>query len=389
MKEKYFDLFNQLSDYIIKNDFKGYDPYDTLNSIIPFEKFGRYPAAVVTQIQKKNPINIRPLIGVRPGINPKGMGLILKAYSILAKADIRFKQKADLVFDWLKNNISEGYSGACWGYNFDWVNPTESLPAYTPSVVVTSFVIDGIFEYYRLTNSKKAAELIQSGSEYILRDIPITEYETGLSFSYTHLSKGSCYNASLLAAEILGKFDYINKTDKNFVMVRDAVKFVLSMQKDDGSWFYSYYSLKNTERKQIDFHQGFILVSLENLRNLYHGKIEFAIPNIHKGLKFYHDNQFAADGRAKWRLPKEYPTDIHNQTQGIITFSRLANYGVVYRKFADVVADYTIENFRDSSAYFYYRRGRFWVNKISYMRWSQAWMLLALAELIFSSNAHE
>jgi len=29
--------------------------------------------------------------------------------------------------------------------------------------------------------------------------------------------------------------------------------------------------------------------------------------------------------------------------------------------------------------YFYYQKHRFYTNKISYMRWSQAWMLLAIS----------
>ena len=36
----------------------------------------------------------------------------------------------------------------------------------------------------------------------------------------------------------------------------------------------------------------------------------------------------------------------------------------------------------DRQGYFYYQVLPFWTNKISYMRWSQAWMLLALATLL-------
>ena len=42
---------------------------------------------------------------------------------------------------------------------------------------------------------------------------------------------------------------------------------------------------------------------------------------IKLGLEFYKKYQFNDDGVSIWRLPKKWPVDIHNQSQGIITFS--------------------------------------------------------------------
>jgi len=36
---------------------------------------------------------------------------------------------------------------------------------------------------------------------------------------------------------------------------------------------------------------------------------------------------------------------------------------------------------RSSEGYFYYQRHRFHTNRIPYMRWSQAWMMYALARV--------
>ena len=43
---------NRLKDYIEKEGFKGYDPYDTLNSFIPFSKMGKWIPALAIQFQK-------------------------------------------------------------------------------------------------------------------------------------------------------------------------------------------------------------------------------------------------------------------------------------------------------------------------------------------------
>ncbi|MBN1183889.1 MAG: hypothetical protein JXB49_16470 [Bacteroidales bacterium] len=378
------ESLKSLVSYIERESFKGYDPYDILNSKIDFLKIGTKAAAILTQIHKRNPVNVRSFIGIKKEINPKGAGLLLKAYCLLycKTHDSKYLEKADFLFSWLSQNISKGYSGKCWGYNFDWASPGSYLKAYTPSVVVTSFIIDGIFEYYKITNSKEAAEIIRSSASYIINDIPVTHFKEGISFAYTHLSKGCCYNASLLAAEILAKTDFINNTAEYTSLVNKAVDFVLSKQMPDGRWNYSYNTDNGTEREQIDFHQGFILVSLDQINSLM-GFVRTDIKEaVKKGLSYYRNKQFFDSGQALWRIPYKWPVDIHNQSQGIITFTRLQKYGADYISFAQKVAEWTIENMLSDNGYFYYRKNLLCTNKIPYMRWSQAWMMLALAELI-------
>jgi len=370
--------------YCEQEGFMGYDPYDTLNSSLNFHAFGKLGPLLAIQIQKRNPVNIRGMIGIRKGINPKGMGLFLKAYSILYKKTLnkKYLEKADFIFEWLKKNYSIGYSGHAWGYNFDWASPGSYLKAYTPSVVVTSFVIDGIFEYYKIKESKEASDIIKSSACYIINDIPITHFNEGISFSYTHLSKGCCYNASLLAAEVLAKKDFINNTSEYTSLVNEAIDYVISRQLPDGRWNYSFNTETGKERTQIDFHQGFILVSLDQLNRLMGSARRDITESVKKGLLFYRNNQFLETGRALWRFPFKWPVDIHNQSQGIITFSRLKKYGNDYLSFSRKIANWTVMNMRSDKGYFYYRKNPFFTNKISYMRWSQAWMMLALAELI-------
>ena len=50
---------------------------------------------------------------------------------------------------------------------------------------------------------------------------------------------------------------------------------------------------------------------------------------------------------------------------------------------AEKIAEWTIDNMRNKKkGCFYYQRWPFLVNKISYSRWGQAWMLLGLVNLI-------
>ena len=98
-------LFNisldKLIQYCESENFMGYDPYDTLNSFINFRLLGNWGHLLAIQIQKRNPINLRPLIGIKKECNPKGMGLFLKAYCILyhKTGDVKYLEKAHFLFN--------------------------------------------------------------------------------------------------------------------------------------------------------------------------------------------------------------------------------------------------------------------------------------------------
>lgn len=375
------DSFYKLENYVVKENYMGYDPYDILNSYIPFIALGKWPSAIATQIQKRNPINIRPLLGIKKGINPKAFGLFLQAYSILYKKTQKkdYLEKANYFFEWLKNNYTKGYSGYCWGYNFPWANPEHYYDSYTPSSVVTGIIIKGIWEYYQITKNWEAQKIILSASEFILNNIPITEDENGICYSYTPVQRDLCFNASLFAAEIISRAYYFTKNIELKNNAIKAVEWVIKHQKSDGRWNYSIDIDSGKEREQIDFHQGYILESIYNIKELLGIKKKSWENSLRQGLKFYIEKQFREDGSSYWRLPKKYPVEIHNQSQGIITLLKLKDYHSAACSFVEKIVNWTINNMQDKNGYFYYQKFKFYTNKISYMRWSNAWIFLALS----------
>ena len=114
----------KLTAYCEKEDFKGYDPYDGLNSrlfqSLPVLPAKRFPRLAWIQLFKRLPVNIRPLVGIKKGYNPKGLALFLSGYSNLAKVE-GLEKYADRINQLAAKLIelkSPGYSGNCWGYNF-------------------------------------------------------------------------------------------------------------------------------------------------------------------------------------------------------------------------------------------------------------------------------
>jgi len=83
--------------------------------------------------------------------------LFLTGYCSLYRAaengDDRFGTKEEIreKIVWLSDKLlslkSEGYAGACWGYNFDWqARGGLFFPAKTPNVVTTTYVVNGLLD---------------------------------------------------------------------------------------------------------------------------------------------------------------------------------------------------------------------------------------------------
>jgi hypothetical protein len=378
----------RLQLYIEAEEFKGYDPYDTLLSPIPFHWLTRYGQAIATQVQKRNPVNIRPLLGIKKEYNPKGMGLLLHGYVLLQQhfPGKDYGNQISAIYKWLRENRSKGFANACWGYNFGWASPEKYLPPFAPTVVATSFIASALYEYFKLTNDSSAKELLISIADFIVCDLPVTRMENGICYSYSPFIKDCCYNASLLGAETLARVYSITGDTSLKEAAESAVEFVISHQHDDGHWEYKIDPLTGKERHQVDFHQGYIIDSIRNVMQHTAEQKSNWLHAVEKGLSFYMREQFFASGQSKWRLPKIYPVEIHNQSQGIITF--INSEKEEHKKFASTILQWTINNMQDEKGYFYYRKLKTYTNRISFMRWSNAWMFLAMSKYVSNTGSH-
>lgn len=382
------ESIQKLDKYCENENYKGYSLYNSHNSFLPFNKMGKIISFYSNQIIKRSPVNIRPFIGIKRGINPKGYGLFLHAYSFMSDLDVIEKkvtdEKAEYFFNWLVNNPSKGYSSHCWGYNYDWPHRDGGITtAYTPSVVVTGFVARAMLEYYEKLKNNKVKDILKSMALFVLNDVHLYKGDDVFCFSYTPIKKDLTINANLFAAEILSYSDYVNGESKYQKYIEKVIQFTFNNQNENGSWFYSFDYDTRKPKKQIDFHQGYVLESLLRLFKYTNFNLSVYRNKIQNGLNFYYENQFNKDGWAYWRIPKKWPVDIHNQSQGIITFSEFKDFNKNYLPFANKIADWTIENMKNHKGNFYYQKWPFITNKINYLRWNQAWMLLALCNLLF------
>jgi len=387
MINKLYSSIQKLHEFCKSEKYIGYSLYDSHNSPIPFKILGNKLSFLINQINKRSPINLRPLLGIKKGINPKGYGLFLHAYTVLSILDVINKdeaeERADYFLNWLVDNHSKSYSGYCWGYNYHWPKKDgHNIPPYTPNVVVTGFVSRALLAYYERFGNEDVKRILKSASSFIMNDVHLYKGNDGYCFSYTPVVNDMTVNANLLAAEVLAYSDYVNGENRYMEHIDQALKFTFSNQNNNGSWYYCFHYDNRTPKKQIDFHQGYILESILRLNKYTNLDLSVYRTKLHKGLEFYYENQFSKDGRSYWRLPSKWPVDIHNQSQGIITFSKFKDCNTDYLPFAEKIAEWTIMNMQDPRGKFYYQKWPMITNKVNYMRWNQAWMLLALTTLV-------
>jgi rhamnogalacturonyl hydrolase YesR len=312
------------------------------------------------------------------GRNPKGIGLFLWAALNLyeKRKDPSLLQAVEDFVGWLERNAAMGYSGKCWGYNFDWQSRAFFVPRGTPTIVNTCFVGRALVRAYEVMGGPEYLDLARSSCEFILKDLNRFNEDRSVAFSYTPLDHYFVNNATALAASLLGKV--YSKTKEKLLAdtAKKAAGYVLSRQRENGSW--NYAEDRVGRRVGIDnFHTGFILESLKTCAEST-GDNDCQTP-IQKGLDFYQDHFFLATGAPRYFSDKTYPLDIHCASQAVITLIGLREYGSDMGLCQKTVR-WMIENMQDKDGYFYYQKNRFYTNKIPYMRWAQAWAFRALAE---------
>jgi hypothetical protein len=148
-------------------------------------------------------------------------------------------------------------------------------------------------------------------------------------------------------------------------------------QHPDGSWSYG----EAPSQRWIDnFHTGYNLCALRSIGR--DGATREFDRAIEHGFAFYRRHFFRADGAVRYFHDRTYPIDIHAVAQSIITLLVLEDLAPDNRDQARAVFRWASVRMRDDAGYFYYRVLRTGTIRTSYMRWSQAWMLLAMSTLL-------
>jgi hypothetical protein len=372
----------KLFAYCRDNDWAGHDPYDALNSKIfmalPALQ-SRIPRLVLTQLLKRSPIDLRGLLQVQKTQNPKGIALFLSA--LLKAPELCRGEKEDWVgslAETLAALRSPASQYCCWGYSFPWQTRTIVVPRGAPNVVCTVFVAGALFDLYERRQEAQHLEMAVSAAEYILEELYWSEGHEVAGFCYPLPGvRSRVHNANFLAAALLCRA-YKHTGQEKFVgPALKAARYSVTKQRSDGSWMYS----EAASQQWIDnFHTGYNLGALQSIAGDL-GTGEFEGP-MTRGFEFYRAHFFRQDGAPRYFHDRTYPLDIHCVAQSIITLLAFQDLNPDNVHLAASVFRWAMKHMWDERGFFYYRVLRLGTVRTSYMRWSQAWMLLALAEFI-------
>lgn len=388
-----FDLkttYVRLYSYCAAQDFSGRDPFDALNSEV-FQKLPlknlRFARLAFLQIVKRSPVDLREMLGVREGVNPKALALFALAEMSRYRegGDERHAENAKLLLDKLmKLKITGGSEGGerwgAFGYNFDWQSRYFFAPRGTPAIVPTAFASQAFAEAIDLFCDEKYSSAVCEIATFVVNKLNrFIETDDEVCFSYTPLDRSVIYNASLLAGECLARAATIDHNANYSLLAEKALRFVVRRQRSDGAWAYG----ASGKQAWVDnFHTAYILLSMRRIADALELKDDEIEHAFDRGFDHWLANFFLDDGTPKYYENEVYPIDIHSAAVAIAAMSELGETANARR-----VASWTCENMLDGRGYFYYQQRASGIVKTPFMRWSQAWMCYALARLIEAENS--
>ena len=381
-KDQLYKSICQLADWLEKNDYRGYDTFDGLSAkfLRPLTFKSKFLRTVLQQGVRRFPINVRPLLGIAKSRSTKGMGFLARGFMRLHEAtgDAAWRDKAEFALQWLIENQSKGYSGACWGNHFDYQARGDFyLPAGVPTVVWTSLIGHAFLDAHDHFQKDDFLQIAASSCEHMLRDVATVAEGDSLCISYTPIHKSQVHNANTLAASLLARTYFYTRNESYRDLAEKAIQYTARHQRPDSSWYYG----EAANLHWIDnFHTAYVLDSFKHYTEST-GDERFH-KSLMNGYEYWKNTFFLSDGTPKYYNHKTRPIDIQCCSQAIDTLVFFCDLDPESLPLALKVAKWTIEHMQDRTGYFYYRRYSPWlVNRTPTLHWGQATMLCALAGL--------
>ena len=362
---------SKLSRWITHNGLLGYDPFDLYSQVPLFREIiyskNKIKRLTISRLfsvtEKLFPLNLRKLFKVEKSINAKGVALLGLGYLARFK-NSGLQSDKDKVYElvsWLWQNRCQEYSGASWGYPFDWQSRIF-IPKGTPSIVVSYTVGEFFLQAYECFEDGALLDKANQITEFVLNDLNRKEFPDGsCCFSYTPLDNFQVHNANLFAAAFLARIGSLNhKQDIVDLGVR-AASFALNEFKVDGSLSYWGNEQDFNEGLNDHYHVGFEVRSLLEV-GLLTKKTE--IINAAKRYYDYYEHSFFhhINGKLTPKMypDKPFPIDIHAVAESIVLnsllYSKLKEKRYLY--LASQSVNWAIENMQNLDGSFAYNKYR-------------------------------
>jgi len=392
-QRKLHDSLLKLENWVEANDYSAYDTFDGLSSPLAalFTLNHPFLRRVLQQTVRRFPINLRPVLGIRPSMSSKAMGFFAQGYLHLHRStgQEEFRSKMRHCLDWLAANRCPEFNGYAWGNHFDYESRGGRIPKGTPTVVWTSLIGHAFLDAYEAFAEQKDLEVAQGVAEFILNELGWMDTGRDICLNYIPANGGKpvrdvhgVHNSNVLGAGLLARVHSHSPTPRYLEHAEKAVAFTVRDQLPNGAWNYG----SHPRWEWVDsFHTGYNIEAIDHyIRGS--GDTQFQA-SLEKGYKFFVDTFFATDGTPRYYDYKTRPLDIQCASQGIQTLVNLRTLDPRSVPIAMRVATWTLANMQDPTGYFYYRKYPLITNKTPTLHWGQATMFAALAILYHHLHA--
>lgn len=375
---------NLVEGWIQQHDYKGYEPFDGLTSYLRHLTFNnRVASQVLQQVVRRFPVNLRPLLGIKPLASTKGRGFVAWGYLKRYQLDPNgpYRDKALECLDWLDANRSPLYAKHSWGNHFLYASRGGYIPKGDSTIVWTGLIGQVFLEAYGLWGLARHKEIIESIADWIMA-LPREQTQAGHCLSYVMPNQVSVHNANMIGAAFLaGAAAVTNRKDYGHV-ARRAMEYSCVRQLPNGAWYYG----EAPKYHWIDiFHTGYNLDALKRYQTSI-GDSSFS-DCLSKGYQYFVENFFEASGRVKYYSDRTPPIDIQCASQAIDTLSFFSLDHPGSLSMAHRTALWYIRNMQDKDGSFHFRRYAFGVrNRAPMIHWGQATMHKSLASLLLASS---
>jgi len=378
---------NAVQSWVEKSDYRGYEPFDGLSSPLRKLTFRNLLAErILQQAVRQSPINLRPLVGIKPLDSTKGQGMMAWGYLLLHRAtgDADYWTKAVACLRWLDKNKSAKFAKHSWANFFDFSSRGGAYFKDDSIIVWTSHIAQAYIEAFEQSQDQWFLDIASSACDWIM-SLPRERTDRGDCLSYFAHEQESIHNANMLGAAALARAAlHTSRNDYQYV-AREAMRYSCLRMLPNGAWWYA----EDEKFHWIDnFHTGYNLDSLKCYIE-YSGDTEFA-DHLARGLRFYKDHLFLASGCPKYYHNRPYPIDIQCASQAIDTLAYFAPGDPESLALAIKVAEWTTCNMQDRSGFFYYRKYPLGITaRTPMLHWGQATMFKGLSHLILRMSSDE
>ena len=369
-------IARKLDESLQQERYAGWDPFDALNSkLFNVTPLRHVPVArlALTQLFKRSPYNLRKYAGVPKSVNAVTIALAAE----VARRECHMDEAALLVKQLIEMRVQDDGDGLrAWGYPFPWQAKAFFVARNSPNIIATAYAVRELMNWRNNAAVPGASDAILSAAKLVASRFVVATEDNRRFIAYVPQSRAMVHNASLWGAYVLTAGVAAGGPEPWLRLAEDAVNYSLAAQGQDGSWAYG----EARHHQFVDgFHTGYVLEALHRISRIApHMDVAAALA---KGVAFYQENMFEADGTAKYYSRSAWPIDANPAAQAVITFNELGLSDAGARS-REIMTAAVRNLWLEDQGHFAYQKNKRGITAINYPRWTQIWLRVALSLIL-------